>query len=192
MIFFNKKVSAIRNLKYVHLFLICLDETDIGINSIISYIIDVFSKIFPNFIGNSALVINKWNSTNQAKQDELKTGIQKRTKDEYGFEKIPCFFVDSFYKIKMMGNDFVSQEALDYSLNENPKSRTLQQAIDLIIYLKNKTSICDVRRIELTEEKTIEQAIDINIAIFKNKFSRIFELSRDIDRILNKTLKLEL
>jgi hypothetical protein len=169
-----------------------LDETDIGINSIISYIIDVFSKIFPKFIGNSALVFNKWNSTNQAKQDELKAGIQKRMKDEYGFEKIPCFFVDRFYKIKMMGNNFVNRESLDYGLNENAKLRTLQQAVDLIIYLKNKTSICNVGRIELTEEKTIEQAIDINIAIFKNKFSRIFELSRDIDRILNKTLKLEL
>ena len=54
-------IKSIRQLKYIDFFIICLDGTNPRFTSYMQSMIEVFKKIFPEFLDNSILVFNKWN-----------------------------------------------------------------------------------------------------------------------------------
>ena len=119
--------------------------------------ISVFRVIFSGFLDHTVIVFNKWASFNITKKIILKNIYQNRMKNEFGFEKIPFFFVDSFSIFKSMHENFITENVFDGKLSENKKQKTRLEVDYLINYVKIKKSRCDVRRILPNKTRKIEE-----------------------------------
>ena len=94
--------ESIRQLKYIDLFINCLDGTNPRFTLYMQSMIEVFKKIFPEFLNNFVLVFNKWNEPDTNRRHDLTNEYQDKFLTKYDMPKIPCFFIDSYYNLKML------------------------------------------------------------------------------------------
>jgi len=119
--------------------------------------INVFTAIFSGFLDHTVIVFNKWGSFNITGQIVLKNIFQKRMKNEFNFEKIPCFFVDSVSNLKIMRENSITKNVYEEKSNKKIKEKTRLEANYLINYLKIRKSRCDVRRILPNKTRKIDE-----------------------------------
>jgi len=115
-------VARIRELETIDLFLLCLDGK------------------------HTVLVFNKWISPKSVQKLILKNEYQELVRNHFSFSNIPCFFIDSFFNLKMLrDNDDGTQTEryLHYSIQE----RTQTEINALITHLTLKSNKCNVKKI---------------------------------------------
>ncbi len=168
-------VARIRELETIDLFLLCLDGTNPRISDYVRSTIILFSDIFPDFLYHSVLVFNKWTSPDPKKLSRLRLEYQNVFKDDYEQSNIPCFFIDSFFNLKMLrDNDDGTQT--ERELHPKIQERTHAQIVGLMSFLVSKSTHCNVKNIipkdtkltALSKEKEAAEK-ELQITIQKNK-----------------------
>ena len=151
----NDMIEAIKQFSDIDLFIICLDGPNPRFTSYIQSMISRFKKIFPKFLENSVLVFNKWNEPNSDRRDELMMEYQKKFLDDYNITKMPCFFIDSFYNLKMLRRNSNGTMSKSY-LHETFQAESASQSDALIQYLVEKKEKADVRHLEKVKKEKDE------------------------------------
>ena len=140
-------VEYIKRLEHIDMFIICFDGMNPRFTAYAQSTISLFSQIFPDFLYHSVIVFNKWNVADKQRQINLRREYQNKIRNDYGMDKIPCYFIDSFFNRKMLRDNDDGTETVRY-LHPNIQERTLSQLIELMNYLVLKGTTCDVRNIE--------------------------------------------
>jgi GTPase Era involved in 16S rRNA processing len=168
-------VERIRELETIDLFLLCLDGTNPRISDYVRSTITLFSDIFPEFLYHSVLIFNKWTYPDSRKLSKLRLEYQNVFKDDYEQSNIPCFFIDSFFNLRMLrDNDDGTQS--ERELHPNIQARTHAQIVGLMSFLVSKSTHCNVKNIiakdtkltALSKEKEAAQK-ELQMTIQKNK-----------------------
>ena len=139
----NDMIEHIKPLKYIDLFIICLDGTNPRFTSYMKSMIEHFKKMFPDFLDNSVLVFNKWNEPNTTRRHDLISEYQDKFLTDYQLPSIPCFFIDSYYNLKMLRYNQDGSTSERY-LHESIQAVSANQSDELIQYLVDKKNIADV------------------------------------------------
>ncbi len=173
-------VERIRELETIDLFLLCLDGMNPRFTAYVQSTISLFSDIFPDFLHHTVLVFNKWNIPQQERKATLKTNYRDLINKNFNHPNIPCFFIDSFYNLKMLrDNDDGTQT--ERELHPNIQARTHAEVSALITFLVTKNTKCNVTKIEpkptqiskmneeikLAEDKLIQNAEEHRIEFEK-------------------------
>ena len=135
-------VESLKQLKYVNLYLICLDGKNPR-SSYLSSMITKLKKAFPKFLDHSVLVFTKWDSTLASRQTDLTNEYQVIFSKDYQVKNINCFFIDSFYNLKKMRMNDDGTVSQRY-LHQNIRNEVAKQSDALISYLVEKKSEDDV------------------------------------------------
>ncbi len=155
-------VEMIRKLEYIDLFIICLDGQNPRFTPYIKETINLFRNIFPNFLDHSVIVFNKWNTAKlEQSRNTYQSEYQQLFQVEFQLERlIPCYFIDSYYNLKILRENPLDGTIAEMYLHPNIQERTRAQVIGLINYLINKNTSCDVREIKPEEtERTKERTL---------------------------------
>jgi hypothetical protein len=140
-------VSVIRRLKQIDLFLLCLEETNPRFTGSIQNTISYFDNIFPHFFQHTVVIFNKSTSPNLEMKQNIKLSIQTIMNEKYKIDNLACFFIDSYYNIKMDRYNDDGTISNRY-LNEKIQSITHEQVMALKECLIRKETRCDVINIE--------------------------------------------
>jgi predicted GTPase len=145
-------VKSIRDLEHIDLFILCLDSTNPRLADYVKSTIDLFIKIFPDFLDHTVLAFNKWTSPDIHKRNNLKFEYQEKFEILYQKEDLNCYFFDSYFNLKMLrDNDNGTQTVRD--LHPDIKKRTMEQIESFLKYVVVKNTRCDVRRIKPHDTK---------------------------------------
>jgi predicted GTPase len=139
-------VEKIRELDTIDLFLLCLDGTSPRFSFFVQTTISLFADIFPDFLKHTVLVFNKWISPKLTDKLILKNEYQELVRSHFSFSNIPCFFIDSFFNLKMLRDNedgTQTERYLHYSIQE----RTQTEINALINHLTLKSNKCNVKKI---------------------------------------------
>jgi tRNA U34 5-carboxymethylaminomethyl modifying GTPase MnmE/TrmE len=140
-------VETIRKLNSVDLFLICLDGTNLRFTPYIQETIRLFHQIFPDFFYHSVLIFNKWTSPDMVKLNKHKKEYQEMFKEKYNAANMPCYFIDSYYNLKMLRDNQDGTQSIR-ELHPNIQARTDAQIIALMTFMVLKESNCNVSSIQ--------------------------------------------
>jgi GTP-binding protein EngB required for normal cell division len=200
MIHIKNMVDKIKELDEIDLFLLCLDGQNPRFTPYIKETVNLFINIFPDFLYHTVLIFNKWNT---AHLDQFRivyqTQYQTKFKKEFNFDKsIPCYFIDSFFNLKLPRENIENGTIEERYLHPNLQERTKAQVIGLVNYLVNKNSVCDVsdirphptkrRKLEenLENERKEKLAIEENLRKENDEKLMILETLRRIEREENE------
>ena len=147
MMHIKNMVEKIRECQIIDLFLLCLDGTNPRLSEYTKAVIDLFMKIFPDFLSHTVLIFNKWDTPDEDYKYDLTKDYQTVFEKDYQHKHIPCYFIDSYYNLEMLrANDDGTQSVK--LLHENIQKKTLTQIRSLVTYLITKNTYCNVRKIE--------------------------------------------
>jgi predicted GTPase len=151
-------VEYIRRLGSVDLFLLCLDGSNPRFTPYLQSTVELFAKIFSDFLSHTALVFNKWGFADEEKQMRYKLDYQSKFEQKFGAKKIPCYFVDSFCALKIKrrndNGDFVEKR-----LSQRVQDESAAQVYSLVDWMNVKEPVlCDVRSIREVQTQASVQA----------------------------------
>ena len=165
MIHIKNMVNKIKELGTIDLFLLCLDGQNPRFTPYVKETVNLFINIFPDFLYHTVIIFNKWNT---AHLDQFRSfyqfQYQSKFKTEFNLEKpIPCYFIDSFYNLKLPRESIEDGTIQERYLHPNVQERTRAQVIGLVNYLINKNSVCDVTDIipQPTKRRKLEENVEM-------------------------------
>jgi len=185
-------VERIRELETIDLFLLCFDGTNPRFSCYVQTTISLFANIFQDFLKHTVLVFNKWISPNWVDKFSLKNQYQELVRNHFNFSNIPCFFIDSFFNLKMLrDNDDGTQTEryLHYSIQE----RTQTEIDDLITHLTLKSNKCNVKKIIPRNTISYQREQEIMESLYQIQSERESR-GRELERIIieNENLHAEI
>ena len=155
-------VSRTRELKHIDLFLLCVQETNPRFSGNVKETISLFNETFSHFFDNVVLIFNKAMNPDPEKQDTIRKEYQDRFYKDYKKEHISCFFIDSFYKLKIKRYNNSTGKREECELHPDIQRITHDQVIKLKNYLVSKLTRCDVVNVEpkVTQMTRLKEEIE--------------------------------
>jgi hypothetical protein len=174
-------VERIRELETIDLFLLCLDGMNPRFTAYVQSTISLFSDIFPDFLHHTVLVFNKWISPNWIDKFSLKNQYQELVRNHFSFSNIPCFFIDSFFNLKMLRDNDDGTQTERY-LHHSIQERTQTEINDLITHLTLKSNKCSVKKIIPQNTVTFQRQQEILASLRQIRLQQE-EKDREAERI---------
>jgi hypothetical protein len=111
------------------------------------------------------MVFNKWNIPQQERKATLKTNYRQLISKNFNHNNIPCFFIDSFYNLKMFRDDDDDDGTQsERELHPNIQARTHAEVSALMTFLVTKNTKCNVTKIEPKPTQISKRNEEIKVA----------------------------
>jgi len=166
-------ITKLNQIKYIDLFLFCLDGPNPRLTNYVKTAIKTFDKIAHNFLSHAALVFNKWTSADINELNHRQNEYKQIFSSEYQTPNIPCYFIDSHFNLEKIRYNNETGEAIKSTLHPKIQERTLVQIEAFLLFLTLKNSECDVRNSNAKKPEALELKDDNKK--LKNDFNELYD-----------------
>lgn len=148
-------VVKLRELNHIDLFLLCLEGQNPRMTHYLSQTIELFMKIFDDFLEHAVIVFNKWDFADENRLKIRQKEYQNLFKQKYQKQNVPCFFIDSHFNLKQWRTNDNGDSQLKY-LPEKLQKKTEDQIELLLLFLQAKQTRCNVTKLEAKKPEKLE------------------------------------